>query len=72
MATTSTPTPLLLTIPEAAAHLRIHRSTVYDLISDGALEAIDLARPGCTQTKLRVPYASLKTYIDKRPRVLAS
>jgi excisionase family DNA binding protein len=60
---------LLLTIPEAARELRLHRDTVYQLIADGDLEAVDVARPGAKKTKLRVPYDALVTYVNARPRV---
>ena len=35
---------LLLTIPEAAAQLRIGRSTVYELINAGQLEVVHIGR----------------------------
>lgn len=61
---------LVFTIPEAATELRLHRSTVYELISDGELEAIDVARPGSKRTHLRVPLESIQAYIRNRPRVI--
>jgi hypothetical protein len=44
--------------------------TVYYRISDGALEAVDIARKGAKQTKLRVPLVALEAYIAGLPRVL--
>jgi excisionase family DNA binding protein len=61
--------PLLFTIPETAAELRITEPTVYAYIRDGDLEAIDIARPGARATKLRVPYAAIEAYIADAPRV---
>jgi excisionase family DNA binding protein len=61
---------LLLTIPEAAAELRIGKVKVYELISDGELDAIDIARPGSKRTHLRVPRTSLDAYVKGCPRVL--
>jgi excisionase family DNA binding protein len=61
--------PLLLTIPQTAAELRVSACTVYELISDGVLEAVDIARRGSRTTRLRVPLAALEAYIASRPRV---
>jgi hypothetical protein len=64
--------PLLLTIPQVCDALGLDsRNAVYERISDGLLEAVDLARPGCKRTYLRVPLASVEAYIAKLPRVLA-
>lgn len=60
---------LLLRIPEAARELRVDPDTVYEYIRDGDLEAIDIAREGARQTKLRVPLTALLAYIAARPRV---
>lgn len=62
---------LLYTIPEAGRQLRLCRDTVYELISDGELEAIDCARPGSKKTKLRVPREAVLAYIANRPRVVS-
>lgn len=61
---------LLLTIPQTAAHLGIHRATVYRYITDGDIEVIDVARPGSKKTRLRVPIDALRAYIASRPRVV--
>lgn len=34
----------LFTVPEAAAHLRVSRSTVYDLIGAGTLRVVKMGR----------------------------
>lgn len=60
---------LLYTIPEAAAQLRRSRGTVYNLISDGLLEAIDIARPGSKETQLRITRDALVAYIAACPRI---
>ncbi|WP_188187972.1 helix-turn-helix domain-containing protein [Nonomuraea sp. SYSU D8015] len=62
---------LLLTIPETAEELRVHRDTVYTYIADGLLNPVDLARPGSKVTCLRVPLDELKAFIASRPRVHA-
>lgn len=62
---------MLLTIPEAAVELRRSRGTVYRMITDGDLEAIDIARPGSRETELRIRREALKAYIDSRPRINA-
>ena len=64
--------PLLLTIPQVGVELGVHPDTVYELIRDGVLEAVDIAREGALQTKLRVPSAALVAYIAARPRVHTS
>ncbi|MFI7449594.1 helix-turn-helix domain-containing protein [Nonomuraea sp. NPDC049714] len=62
--------PLLHTILETAELLRCGRDKVYELIVDGDLEAVDIARKGSKRTHLRVPDASIQAYIAKLPRVL--
>jgi excisionase family DNA binding protein len=71
-AETAQPLPLLLKIPEAARELRVDPDTVYEYIRDGVLEAVDIARDGARQTKLRIPSAALVEYIAARPRVHTS
>ncbi|MER7131189.1 helix-turn-helix domain-containing protein [Streptosporangium saharense] len=61
---------VLLSIPEVAKRLGVHRTTVYDYISDGEIEAIDIARPGAQRVRLRVPETALSAYIASRPRVI--
>ncbi|MDA0567724.1 helix-turn-helix domain-containing protein [Streptomonospora sp. S1-112] len=52
-----TPTPLLLTVPEAARALAISRSKLYELMSAGAVRSvkIDGAR--------RIPVRALDAYV---------
>lgn len=64
------PTATLLKIPEVAERLGVHRDTVYEYIADGEIEAIDIARTGSKQTRLRVPLDALTAYIATRPRVV--
>lgn len=61
---------LLLTIPQVATQLGVHRATVYDYIADGDIEVIDIARTGSRQTRLRVPLDALRAYIASRPSVV--
>lgn len=64
---TSSPTELL-TIPETAAVLGYKdRGTVYDLISTGALRAVDVRATG-KQAKTRVRRDDLQSFIDSRTR----
>ncbi|MFC3984948.1 helix-turn-helix domain-containing protein [Streptosporangium jomthongense] len=60
----------LLSIPEVAKRLGVHRTTVYDYISDGDLVAVDIARTGAKRIRLRVPEEALRAYIASRPRVI--
>jgi excisionase family DNA binding protein len=52
--------PMLLTIPDAARVLAIGRTTLYELIADGALEVVRIGR--CA----RVPLDALQTFVDQR------
>jgi excisionase family DNA binding protein len=52
--------PLLLTIPEAASVLAIGRTTVYELIGSGDLEAVHIGR------SVRVPVDALKSFVHRR------
>lgn len=61
----------LLTIPDAAAVLSCSKTHVYDLIADGVLEAVDIARPGAKRSKTRVTAAALHAYVDRHTRVAA-
>ncbi|GIH91992.1 helix-turn-helix domain-containing protein [Planobispora siamensis] len=66
-----TPTrPLLLTIPDAAAEIGIHRNTLYRKIAAGEIEAIDIAPPGSSKTRIRVPRAALEAWAEGRPRIV--
>jgi excisionase family DNA binding protein len=51
----ATATVQLLTIPETAARLRCSDNHVYNLIADGVLSTVDIARPGSRKPKTRVP-----------------
>ena len=54
--------PLLLTVPEAARVLAIGRTTLYELISSGAIEAVHIGRA------IRIPVASARAFVeDRRP-----
>jgi excisionase family DNA binding protein len=52
--------PLLLTIPQAAAALAVGRTTVYELISEGDLEAVHIGR------SVRVPVDALRAFVDQQ------
>ena len=54
--------PLLLTIPQAAAVLAVGRTTVYELIGAGDLEAVHIGRSA------RVPLAALEDYVERQRR----
>lgn len=51
---------LLLTIPEAAAELRVHRMTVYRRIASGQIKTKDVGEGG--KTLLRIPREALEAY----------
>lgn len=61
----------LLTVPEAAAELRVHRDTVYALIADGLLGAVNIARDG-SRSKTRIPREALSAYVAGLPAVGAA
>jgi excisionase family DNA binding protein len=50
---------LLLTPEEAAECLRIHRSTVYDLIRLGVLRSVKIGRAR------RIPAAAVREYVER-------
>ena len=52
--------PLLLTIPQAALALAVGRTTVYELIGAGALEAVHIGR------SVRVPVVAIRTFVDQQ------
>src|SRR5205814_1367360 len=52
--------PLLLTIPQAASVLAVGRTTVYELIGAGDLEAVHIGRSA------RVPVASIELFVARR------
>jgi excisionase family DNA binding protein len=52
--------PLLLTIPQAAAVLAVGRTTVYELIAAGDIEAVHIGR------SVRVPVDALRSFVDRR------
>ena len=52
--------PLLLTIPQAAAVLAVGRTTVYELIGAGDLEAVHIGR------SVRVPVDALRVFVDRQ------
>ena len=61
----------LLTIPEAADLLSCSKTHVYDLNADGALEAVDIARPGAKRSKTRVTASALQGYVERNTRIAA-
>lgn len=59
----------LLSIPDVCARLgRVSKNHVYRLIASGELEATDISNPDSTQSKTRVPDASLERFIERRTR----
>jgi excisionase family DNA binding protein len=50
--------PLLLTIPQAARVLAVGRTTVYELIAAGDLEAVHIGR------SVRVPVEAVRAFVD--------
>jgi hypothetical protein len=49
------PLPRLLTIPQTAELLQCGDNHVYNLIADGDLSTVDIARRGSRKPKTRVP-----------------
>jgi len=56
--------PELFTVPEAASWLRVSRSTVYRLIADGELRAVNIGLGRQSKTRVRVD--DLASYIDHK------
>lgn len=52
------PTPLLLTVVEAARLLGVGRSTAYELLASGELESVHIGR------SRRIPVAAVESYVD--------
>ena len=55
----NTTTPLLYTLPEAAAVLRISRTKLYELLSANEIPSIHIGR------SRKIPAADLHDYIDR-------
>lgn len=53
---------LLLTIPEAAAELRVSKTRMYELISGGEIPTCDVGTGKRSRT--RVPRKALERYLD--------
>jgi excisionase family DNA binding protein len=51
--------PLLLTIPEAARVLAIGRTTLYELISDGAIDTVRIGRA------TRISVEAVRAFVDR-------
>lgn len=59
--------PRLYTIPEAMQALGLKsRDSVYRLISDGDLNATNVARKDAKRSRMRISEDSLRAFIDKR------
>jgi excisionase family DNA binding protein len=54
------PTPILLTIPEAARLLSIGRTLAYELIAAGELEVVHINRAA------RVPLDAVHAFVERR------
>jgi excisionase family DNA binding protein len=52
-------TPLLVTVPEAAAALSVSRATIYELLASGELESVRLGR------SRKIPVAALEAYVAR-------
>lgn len=63
---TPVPEPLLLSVPEAAEVLRIHRATVFALLRDGDLESIQIGR------RRLIPLAAIHRFIRARSSGLSA
>lgn len=55
----------LLTIPQAAEQLGVHRSAIYRLIGEGALDVVDVAATG-ERRRLRIAEPELDRFIAAR------
>ena len=61
-------TPQLLTVPQAAEALGIHRDTVYQWIANGTIPAVALPTG---RSKTRIDEADLKAFIKAHKRTAA-
>ena len=52
--------PLALTVPEAAAALRVGRNTAYQLVRCGKLRSIKVGR------QLRIPKTAVQEYLEAK------
>lgn len=52
--------PLALTVPEAAAALRVGRNTAYQLVRCGKLRSIKVGR------QLRIPKTAVQEYLETK------
>ena len=55
----------LISIKDVAAALRCSPMHVYRLVEAGELEAIDIATPGSSTSRLRVRPTILKAYLER-------
>lgn len=53
------PTEIVLTVEEAASRLKIGRTRMYKLVSDGAVESVLIGR------LRRIPVKALRRYVEK-------
>lgn len=58
----------LLRVPEVAARLGCSRTHVYELIAEGALDAVDIASPSATRPQTRVRESDLASFVERRTR----
>lgn len=58
----------LLTIPEAADELSLSPNTVYKLIAEGDLRAVDMSTAAARKSKTRVRSDDLEAFIEARTR----
>ncbi|GAA4618414.1 hypothetical protein GCM10023195_82750 [Actinoallomurus liliacearum] len=57
--TTAPDTPLLYTLPEAAALLRISRTKLYELLAANEIESVYIGR------SRKIPAAALDAYVNR-------
>lgn len=62
----ATPLPRLLTIPQTSALLGCSDNHVYNLIADGDLTTVDIARRGSRKPKTRVPEDVALAFLKRR------
>jgi len=62
----SDPATILMTVPEAAEHLRLSEMTVYRLISDGSIQTVDVSTRASTRSRTRITREALGEFIAAR------
>lgn len=56
----------LLTVTDFAERISVSRTTAYELVAEGAIRVVDLAKKGAQRARLRVPDTEVDRLIAQR------